>query len=588
MPTNSWRNDLICIGGNCEARHRISTRCSLIIALAGGQMNAVALDPTPVAQSQHKPGRFSVTHKQALGLSLVLLAATIALYFPVIHHPFTNMDDMGYVYENLHVQQGLSWPTIKWALLTFDDNNWHPITWFSHAFDCQLFGIVPAGHHMMNAAWHAIDVVTLFWVLLLATGYLGRSFMVAALFAVHPINVESVAWMAERKTLVSTFFFLLALAAYRWYARQPGRRGLWRYTVVALLFVLGLMAKPQIITLPCVLLLWDYWPLQRMDTPWREPVAAGPLPQFPRKSLWWLIKEKIPLLVICAASALVTMKAQRVGRPQHWPYTMSIRAGNSIVAYVRYIGKAFWPSHLAIIYLHPGFSLKYWQVAAAAAVLLVITVLVIVGRRYRYLPVGWFWFLGTLVPTIGLMQVGRQALADRYAYQSFLGLFILICWGAADWARQKQWPKAVLPTLSIAILLVLAVITHRQIGFWGDNLSLWSHAAQVTQDNWVAEDMVAGILLTTGHHDEAISHYYVAAAINPTDSGSNLAIAIYEQGRGNLQEAIRRYNLALIEMDDPLEQAKLYQNLSIAYRDAGEIPQSADAFAKMKKLRKLH
>jgi tetratricopeptide (TPR) repeat protein len=227
-------------------------------------------------------------------------------------------------------------------------------------------------------------------------------------------------------------------------------------------------------------------------------------------------------------------------------------------------------------------------VAAAALVLLAITALVIVGRRYRYLPVGWFWFLGTLVPTIGLMQVGRQAMADRYAYQSFLGLFILICWGAADWARQKQWPKAVLPAASIAILLVLAVISHRQIGYWGDNLTLWSHAAQVTTDNWVAEDMVAGILFNSGHRQEAIAHYYVASALNPTDSGSNLAIAIYEQQRGNLQAAIQRYNRALIEMDDPLEQAKLYQNLSIAYRDAGEIPQSADAFSKMKKLRGLH
>lgn len=548
-------------------------------------MNSVALDPAPVAQSQHKPRRLSVTHKQALGLSLVLLAATFALYFPVIHHPFVNMDDMGYVYENLHVQDGLSWPTIKWAILTFDDNNWHPVTWLSHSLDCQMFGIDPAGHHLMNALWHSVDVVVLFWVLLLATGYLGRSFMVAALFALHPINVESVAWMAERKTLLSTFFFLLALGAYRWYARQPG---LVRYAVVALLFVLGLMSKPQIITLPCVLLLWDYWPLQRMDTPWREPAAAGPPSKFPRKSLFWLIKEKIPLFIICAASALITMLAQRVGRPQRWPYSTSIRVGNSIVAYVRYIGKALWPSHLAIMYLHPGFSLRFWQVAAAALVLLAITALVIVGRRYRYLPVGWFWFLGTLVPTIGLMQVGRQAMADRYAYQSFLGLFILICWGAADWARQKQWPKAVLPAASIAILLVLAVISHRQIGYWGDNLTLWSHAAQVTTDNWVAEDMVAGILFNSGHRQEAIAHYYVASALNPTDSGSNLAIAIYEQQRGNLQAAIQRYNRALIEMDDPLEQAKLYQNLSIAYRDAGEIPQSAEAFSKMKKLRGLH
>ncbi|MGA2903422.1 MAG: hypothetical protein ABSD98_06305 [Candidatus Korobacteraceae bacterium] len=543
-------------------------------------MKSVVLDPMPVAQSQTKPRRLSLIHKQALGLSLVLLAVTIALYYPVIHHPFANLDDMGYVYENLHVQEGLSWPTIKWAIRTFDDNNWHPVTWLSHSLDCQMFGIDPAGHHIMNALWHTLDAVVLFWVLLLATGYVGRSFMVAALFALHPINVESVAWMAERKTLLSTFFFLLALGTYRWYARRPG---FLRYTVVALLFALGLMSKPQIITLPCVLLLWDYWPLQRMFA--NQPSSERSAAPFPPKTLFWLIKEKIPLFILCAASALATMKAQHAIHSQ--AYSIGIRLGNSLVAYVRYIGKALWPSHLAVMYMHPGNSLQLWQVAAAALVLLVITALVIVCRRYRYLPVGWFWFLGTLVPTIGLLQVGRQALADRYAYQSFLGLFILICWGAADWARQKHLPKAVLPAVSIAILLVLSVVTHRQIGYWSDNLTMWAHALQVTDNNWVAEDMVAGILFNTGHREEAIAHYRVAAALNPADSGSNLAIAIYEQQRGNLPEAIRRYNQALIEMDDPFEQVKLYQNLSIAYRDAGLIPQSAEAFAKMKKLRHL-
>lgn len=565
------------------------------------QMNLASVSPTPVQpQNERRLARgrkFLATHRKALGISLLLFAATFALYHPVVHDPFFNMDDQGYVYENLQVQAGFTWPTIKWAMLTFDDSNWHPLTWYSHTLDCTLFGIDPAGHHLMNALWHSLDAVVLFWVLLLATGFVGRSFMVAALFAFHPINVESVAWMAERKTLLSTFFFLLALGAYRWYARRPDHL---RYTVVALLFVLGLMAKPQIITLPCVLLLWDYWPLGRMfagagassttgDSRQlaqnRREAETSALPLEP-KTFLGLIKEKIPLFSICLASALITMVAQRVGRPQHWPYSLWIRMGNAVVAYVRYLGKAFWPSHLAVLYLHPGNALKTWHVFAAALVLLVITAIVLAkGRRYRYLPVGWFWFLGTLVPTIGFVQVGRQALADRYAYQSFLGLFILVCWGVADWAGPKRLPKAVLPSVSIAVLLALAALTHVQVGYWRDNLKLWSHTLAVTRNNWVADDMVGGILLNSGHQEQAMPYYRAAVAVNPTDSGSNLAIALYEQGHGNLQQAIRHYKLALVEMDDPLEQAKVYQNMTIAYRDAGEITQSMEAYSKMKMLR---
>jgi tetratricopeptide (TPR) repeat protein len=485
----------------------------------------------------------------------------------VLHHPFSNLDDHGYVYENLHVQDGLTWTTIKWAARSLDDNNWHPLTWLSHAVDCQIYGIDPAGHHEMNMIWHVIDAVLLFWVLLQATGYLGRSFMVAALFALHPINVEAVAWVAERKTLLSTFFFLLALAAYRWYARRPQ---VGRYTVVTFLFACGLMSKPQIITLPCVLLLWDYWPLRRMfaGQPGRED---EPLPPLPARNLKWLLWEKVPLLVLCAGSALATMKAQHVGHPENWTYTFPIRIENAIVCYVRYVQKAFWPSKLAILYLHPGTLLPAWQVLLASAFLLTITALVIAGYRYRYLPVGWFWFLGTMVPTVGIIiQVGRQSMADRYAYQAFLGLFILICWGVADWAKQKHLPTALLPTISVLVLLALTVVTHRQIGYWDDNLAMWSRALQVTQNNWVAEDMVAGLLANQGHKEEAIAHYRAAAAILPSDPVSGLTLAVYEQQHGDPQEAIRLYQVGLVGMDDPRQQATLYQNLAIAYRDVGD------------------
>ncbi len=547
-------------------------------------MSSAAVSSSPATRVM-MVSRPTLPYGKAIGLSLVLVIASSLLYLPIIHHPFANIDDSGYVYQNLHVQDGLTWDTIKWAALSRDDNNWHPITWLSIALDCQMFGIDPAGHHAMNIVYHTIDAVVLFWMLLLATGLVGRSFMVAVLFALHPMNVESVAWAAERKTLLSTLFFLLALGAYRWYAQRPG---VVRYGVVGALFTLGLMAKPQIITLPCVLLLWDYWPLRRMFAD--QPGASDdgePVPALPSRSLKWLVLEKIPLLVICAASAFATMKAQGVGSPQNWQYTGWIRAGNAIVCYVRYIGKAIWPSHLAIMYLHPGNSLRFWQVAACALMLLAITALVLIGRRYRYLPVGWFWFLGTLVPTIGLVQVGRQAMADRYAYQSFLGLFIMAVWGVADWAREKHLPKLLVPAVSVAILLALSVVTHRQIGVWQDNLTLWSHALQVTDNNWMAHDMVGGILLSQGHREEGMAHYYSASAIKSDDPASNLAIAIYEQNRGNLLEAVRRYKRVVVELDDPEELAKAYQNLAVAYRDLGDMQDMADSMRRVAKLRAL-
>jgi len=513
----------------------------------------------------------ALSYNKAIGLSLVLIIVAGLLYLPIIHHPFANIDDQGYVYDNLHVRAGLTWGTVTWALTTFDDSNWHPLTWFSHAMDCQLFGLNPAGHHAMNIAFHAVDAVVLFWVLLFATGFLYRSFMVAALFAVHPMNVEVVAWAAERKTVLSMLFFLLALGAYRWYARQPTSA---RYATVAALFVLGLMAKPQIITFPFVLLLWDYWPLRRM---FADKDAEGKPSEFAPMGFWALVNEKIPLIIISAGSALITMKAQHAGHPENWPFTAWIRIGYCFVAYMRYLGKAIWPSHLALLYVHPGYSLRMWHVPVCALLLFAITALVLAGRRYRYLPVGWFWFLGMLFPVIGVVPVAMQAMADRYAYQSFLGLFMLACWGVADWARKEHLPKSVLAAASVATLCALSLVTHRQIGFWQDNLTLWEHAAQVTDNNWPAENMVAVLLMTQGHRDEAVSHYRVAIAMNPDDLPANLALAINEQNRGNLPEAVRLYQKAISESDDPMEKSKMYQNLAVAYRDLGQTSESVDS-----------
>ena len=396
-----------------------------------GSMSSVASSPDKEAQS--RPG--SRWFNQPLLLALLLVVATLALYYPVHGHPFVNYDDSLYVTDNVQVQSGINWDTVTWAFTTFDVDTWHPLTWLSHALDCQLFQLNPAGHHDVNLLLHVLNVVLLFWVLLLATGYAGRSFMVAALFALHPINVESVAWVAERKNPLSMLFFLLALGAYRWYAREP-RVG--RYCLVAFLFALGLLAKPQVITFPFVLLLWDYWPLRRMFASTQES-GSGTATQtaIPPRKLSWLVLEKLPLLAFSAGSAILTMKGVRAGAVNVW-YSPSIRLKNAVFSYAQYLRDAFWPSRLGVFYPHPGNSLSAWQVGAALLFLLAITAFVIDRQRQRYLTMGWLWFLGTMVPMIGLEGVGyqgMQGMADRYAYLPFIGLFIMICWGISEWAE---------------------------------------------------------------------------------------------------------------------------------------------------------
>jgi protein O-mannosyl-transferase len=488
--------------------------------------------------------------------------ATVALYYPVNSQPFANYDDADYVFDNFHVKSGLHWSTVTWAFTTYAAANWHPVTWLSHAADVQVFQLNPAGHHDVNLALHTLNAVLLFWVLQQATGYLGRSAMVAALFALHPINVESVVWIAERKNLLSMLFFLLALGAYRWYVLKPDVN---RYAVVALLYALGLMSKPQVITLPCVLLLWDYWPLRRMLIRDQESNSAV----FAARSFSDLVWEKLPLFALAAGSAFLTIKAQTSGGATSW-YPFSVRLGNAIVSYASYLKKAFWPSRLAVMYPHPGDSLKSWQVAAALLLLLIITALVLAARRYRYLPVGWFWFLGTMLPMVGLKQVGSQAMADRYAYLPFIGLFIMICWGISDWAQARHVSKVWLAAPSIAVLLALTVVTHRQIGYWNDPVTLWSHALQVTSGNWQAENNLGMALFRRGRMEDAIPHFRAAAAIDPSDPVSNMNIGIYEHSRGAVPMAIEQYKKAISLARNPKLKAEAYNNLGYAYKDIGD------------------
>ena len=519
-------------------------------------------------------------------IAVLLAGVTVALYLPVIHHPFLNLDDNQYVTENPYVQDGLTWPTVTWAFTSYDALNWHPLTWLSHATDVQVFGLDPAGHHAVNLLLHALNVVVLFLVLRRATGYVGRSAMVAALFALHPINVESVAWIAERKNLLSMLFFLLALGSYRWYAVAPAKARAMRagrYLLVAVCFALGLMAKPQVITLPFVLLLWDYWPLQRMAL---GGSASAMTDGYPPIRLSRLLLEKAPLFVLCAASALVTMQAQRAGGAvaSLVKYSLSVRLENALVAYMGYLGKAFWPSKLALMYPHPGNSLKLWQVWLALLSLLAITEFVVRFRRRRYLLVGWLWFLGTLVPMIGIVQVGHQAMADRYAYLPLIGLFIMVCWGVADAVTapnptdraeqisltQPRPQSLVLYAAGGVVLIALGIATHRQVQYWSDNLVLWSHVSDAIGPNLISEERMGDELLKRGKPAEAMQHFARATAIKPSDPDSNFAIAVYEQKQGNLPEAIQHYEVVAAHAANPQMRARALTYMSYAYRDLGD------------------
>ncbi len=387
----------------------------------------------PTVAPEQPPSLFSSPEKRNVILCLLLVVATLALYNPVNRNPFVNYDDDRYVVDNPHVHNGLGVDTITWALTSTEQANWHPVTWLAHAVDYSLFHQNPAGYHFTSLVIHAANAVLLFLLLAYATGRIGPSLFVALLFAVHPINVESVAWVAELKNVLSTFFFLAGIGAYGWYARKPH----WtRYLAVAGIFILGLMSKPMVITFPFALLLLDYWPLGRIEG---SPLNSLRVPQFSRSRL---LAEKIPLLALSAASAVITMQAQQTGGAVRSTaqFSFGVRLENAAVAYAMYLWKMIWPSHLAPIYPHPGNSLAAWQVAVSFLILLAVSGVVLKFRARRYLLTGWLWFLGTLVPVIGLVQVGDQAMADRYAYIPLIGIFVMIAWSCIRLRRvAKAW-----------------------------------------------------------------------------------------------------------------------------------------------------
>ena len=510
-------------------------------------------------------------------LCLLLVAATLAFYNPIIHNQFIDFDDSSYILKNFHVQSGLTWDTVKWSFTTFREGNWHPLTWLSHALDYQVFHLNPAGHHYINLLLHAANALLLFLLLRQATGLTWPSLVVGALFALHPVNVESVAWAAERKNVLSMLFFQLALHAYDRYARASGR---YLYLSVNIFFVLGLMAKPQIVTLPFVLLLWDYWPLQRIGA----GSAAGGLSEASTpRSFRYLVWEKLPLFIVAAADSVVTVVAQRAGNTVRTFTEVPVmaRLENVFVSYVRYIGKALWPSRLAAMYPRPANSLPAWQVVGAVALLLLISVLVLRWRDRRYLPVGWFWFLGTLVPMIGIITVGEQTMADRYAYLPFIGLFVAVVWGlnavASDHRIRNVWRASA----AVVVLIILGSITYRQLGYWHDDETLWRHALSVTEGNYMAHNNLAIALAKQGRSEEAVVQFQAATALHKYPPGQVLKLAFYELRVGHPQEAIEEADAVLRASADPVDpkvQAAAWGELGQARLQLRQYDQAADCY----------
>jgi protein O-mannosyl-transferase len=494
-------------------------------------------------------------------------------YGAVHRYAFLDIDDGLYVYDNPHVTGPLNWIQIKWAFTHSYGANYAPVDFLAHSLDVRIFRLNSGYHHIVNLTLHLICILLLFLVLRSATGCSGRSLMVAGLFALHPINVENVAWISEQKTMISTIFFLLALAAYQWFASRPR---LSRMLVVSMLYGIGLLVKPQIITFPFVLLLWDWWPLNRVEDIGANNKGPGAL-RFPQRTIRQLLLEKTPLYVITAFAIAVTLYAERfMQKVLILPFY--IRLGNAILSYGRFLEKAVWPANLALMYLHPGYGLSWPLVSLSLSVIVGITVLVFYSKCKRYLTVGWLWFFGTMVPTIGFVQVDLHALADRYAYLAFIGLFLMFCWGISDWAEQNPISRWMLPWVGGLILCVLAGRTHYQVTFWSDRFALWNHTLDITHHNWAADYRLGNAYIALGQPERALTYFYQAAEDVPSQPVVNLQIGLLEHQRGNLRQAIDAYQKAITYSKDPAINAQALANMGHAYGDLGDYDKARQCF----------
>jgi protein O-mannosyl-transferase len=511
---------------------------------------------------------WSAFSRQARWVCVALIAANLIVYASAWHHGFVNYDDDDYVTTNPVVLRGLTWHGVAWAFTTGYAVNWHPLTWLSHMLDVQLYGLDPGLHHLTNLLFHIVNTLLLFGLLHRMTRALGRSAFVAGLFAVHPLHVESVAWVAERKDVLSTLFWMLTLWAYVGYVKRPGLR---KYAVVLLLFALGLMAKQMLVTLPFVLLLLDFWPLGRMGTG-ADPAGGWALSHERWAAAVRLVWEKLPLLALSVASSVATFVIHQRGGAVIIlsAIPLKLRAENALVSYVAYIGKMLWPARLAVLYPYSR-SLPAWWVAGAFLFLMGASVAVLrAAERRPYLPVGWFWYLGTLLPVIGLIQVGDQAMADRYTYVPLIGLFIIVAWGVPD--LLVGWPlrlrRIALPAAACLVILACAIAARGQLQYWENSTTLWTHALAVTTGNNIAHNNLGVALADQGKIDEAIAQYSEALRNQPdyANAHNNLGVALDDQGK--IDEAIAHYSEALRIKPD---YANAHINLGVALANQGKI-----------------
>jgi protein O-mannosyl-transferase len=491
------------------------------------------------ARVAQPPRLASSIGRSELLIAAALAVASLAVYGQVVSHQFINFDDDLYIRDNPMVNGGLTLEGIAWAFTTFHSAIWHPLTWLSHMLDSQLFGLNAGGHLLVNALIHTANTLLLFLFLKRVTGARWRSALVAALFALHPLHVESVAWAAERKDTLSTFFGLLCLLAYARYVERPSRK---KYALVAVWLALGLMAKPMLLSWPFVLLLLDYWPLRRIE--WQP---ADSLERF-SKAWWPLVREKLPLFFLITPYLVLTYIAQAregavadlVAAPLSW------RLANSLISYGKYLLMTFWPDGLAMFYPAPLETAPVWQWNIALICLGAITALALRNARKRsYWIVGWLWFLGTLLPVIGLVQVGAQAMADRYTYIPSIGLFAVVVFGLADLAKTWRIGSVYIATASAVTILLLALLTTIQISRWRDSETLFAYVLSVTSDNSFVQNNLGTALGQQGKHAEAIPHFVEALRIKPNyaDALENMGLALWKQGKA--AEAIGFYQRAL-------------------------------------------
>ena len=516
----------------------------------------------------------SRTNRDRALICLLLAALTLVAFWQVLGNGFIGSDDPEYVIDNHHVYTGLRPANVVWAFTHAHSFNWHPVTWLSHMLDCQVYGLHPMGHHLTSLLFHVANTLLLFLLLAGMTGRNWPSAFVAALFAVHPLHVESVAWVAERKDVLSTFLGLLTLLAYVSYARNPGVR---RYIVVAVLFAVGLMAKPMLVTLPLVMLMLDYWPLGRFEQV--QEKKARNAKRAPWVG-WKLVREKVPLIGLSAISCVVTYYVQNmtgaVTPLRYMPLT--VRVPNALVSYFRYLGKMIWPSELAIYYPHPMSSLPIWQAAAALVALVAVTWLAVrMAKRSPYVAVGWLWYVVTLIPVIGFVQVGMQSMADRYTYIPLIGIFVMIAWGLPQvfegLGKRLHWLALAVP--AVAVILVLIPITRAQSAYWKNDKMLFGHAMSATRDNELVEYSVGMVLSREGKRDEAERHFLRALEIAPDYKEAHIGMGNLLSAQGKHQEAIERYREALRIRPDF---AVAHNNLGLALGRVGMTREALDEF----------